>query len=168
MLSRSINFASFEAVLRARFPDPLDIPRVVDLVQMLWDRSEPSGYTPYVRENLLPNTPAHEALLLVSIGDRQVPPLSAHLMARTMGGVVNLAPVNREVFGIPSHTGMHTGSAMLEFSFGLADPVENVPAAGTPDPHSRIGESPAAFVMAREWLETGATQNRCEGPCDPG
>jgi hypothetical protein len=168
MLSRSINFASFEAVLRARFPDPLDIPRVVDLVQMLWDRSEPSGYTPYVRENLFPNTPAHEALLLVSIGDRQVPPLSAHLMARTMGGVVNLAPLNREIYGIPAHTGMHTGSAMLEFSFGLEDPVENVPAAGTPDPHSRIGESPAAFVMAREWLETGATQNRCEGPCDPG
>lgn len=167
MLSRSINFSSFEAVLRARFPDPLDIPRVVDLVQMLWDRTEPSGYTPYIRENLLPNTPSHEALLLVSIGDRQVPPLAAHLMARTIGGVVNLAPVNRELFGLPSHTGMHRGSAMLEFSFGLADPVENVPAPGTPDPHSRIGESPAAFEMAREWLETGATQNRCDGPCDP-
>lgn len=168
MLSRSINFSTFEALLRARFPDPLDIPRVVALVQMLWDRTEPSGYTPYIREDLFPNTPSHEALLLVSIGDRQVPPLAAHLMARTMGSVVNLAPVNRDVFGVPSRTGAHSGSAMIEFSFGLSEPVENVPAAGTPDPHSRIGESPAAFEMAREWLETGATQNRCDGPCDPG
>lgn len=89
-------------------------------------------------------------------------------MARTIGAVVNLAPVNRDVFGIPSRAGAHTGSAMLEFSFGLADPVGNVSAPGTPDPHSRIGESPAAFEMAREWLETGATQDRCDGPCDPG
>jgi len=167
MLNRSINFETFAGVLRARFPDPLDVQRVVGLVQMLWDRTEPSGWTPYVRTDRVPGTPAHEVLMLVSIGDRQVPPLAAHLMARTLDGVPNLAPVNRELYGIPTRTGSVSGSAMVEFDFGLPDAFENVPSPGTPDPHSRITESPPAFTMATEWLETGTVQNRCDGPCDP-
>jgi len=167
MLNRSINFTSFEMLLRARFPDPLDVQRVIGLVQMLWDRTEPSGWTPYLRTDRVPGTVEHEVLLLSAIGDRQVPTLAAHLMARTIGGVPNLAPLNRPVFGLTSQMGSHTGSAMIEFDFGLPEPLVNTPAAGTPDPHGRIGESPAAFVMGQTWLETGTTQNTCEGPCDP-
>jgi hypothetical protein len=79
---------------------------------MLWDRTEPSGWTPYIRTDRVPNTPAHEVLMLVSIGDRQVPPLAAHLMARTIGEAPNLAPVNRELWGISNRSGAVTGSAL--------------------------------------------------------
>ncbi len=167
MLARSVNFSTFDLLLRARFPNGLDVQRVLAVIQMLWDRTEPSGWTPYVRNDRVPGTVAHEVLLLSAIGDRQVPTLAAHLMARTLGDVPNLAPVNRELYGIPSVTGMHTGSSLLEFSFGLSEPLENVPPAGTPDPHSRIGESMPVFPMVLDWLATGATRNRCDGPCDP-
>jgi hypothetical protein len=167
MLARSINFSTFELLLRARFPNGLDVQRVLAIVQMLWDRSEPSGWTPYLRSDRVPGTPPHEVFLLVAIGDRQVTTLAAHLMARTIGSVPNLAPLNREVFGIPAVTGEHTGSAMVEFSFGLSEPLENVPPSGTPDPHGRIRESRAVFPMVLDWLRTGTTRNRCDGPCDP-
>lgn len=167
LLARSVNFTTFELLLRARFPNALDVQRVLGLVQMFWDRTEPSGWTPYIRNDRIAGTVPHEALLLVAIGDRQVTTLAAHLMARTIGAVPNLAPVNREVFGVPTVTGPHTGSAMIEFSFGLSEPLENVPPAGTPDPHSRIGESMPVFPMVLEWLASGTTRNRCDGPCDP-
>lgn len=167
MLARSTNFATFELLLRARFPHGLDVQRVLAIIQMLWDRTEPSGWTPYLRADRVPGTVPHEVLMLVAIGDRQVTTLSAHLMARTIGAVPNLAPLNREVFGVPTVTGAHTGSAMIEFSFGLREPLENVPPMGTPDPHSRIGESTPVFPMVLDWLSTGATRNRCDGPCDP-
>jgi hypothetical protein len=167
LLQRSSNFRRFEDILRPRFPNGLDIPRLLETIQLHWDRTEPSGWTPNIRNDRVAGTPAHEVLMLVAIGDRQVTTLGAHTMARSIGGVPNLAPVNRELFGLESRTGMHRGSAMIEFDFGLPEPLDNTPPTGTPDPHSRIGESPAVFMMAPEWLATGATQNRCDGPCDP-
>jgi hypothetical protein len=167
MLARSTNFATFELLLRARFPNGLDVQRVLAIIQMLWDRTEPSGWTPYIRTDRVPGTVPHEVLMLVAIGDRQVTTLAAHLMARTIGAVPNLAPLNREVFGVPTVMGEHAGSSMIEFSFGLREPLENVPPMGTPDPHSRIGESMPVFPMVLDWLGTGTTRNRCDGPCDP-
>jgi len=127
LLARSTNFATFELLLRARFPHGLDVQRVLAIIQMLWDRTEPSGWTPFLRADRIAGTIPHEVLLLVAIGDRQVTTLAAHLMARTIGEVPNLAPLNREVFGVPSVTGAHTGSAMVEFAFGLTEPLENLP-----------------------------------------
>ncbi|MBL8685065.1 MAG: hypothetical protein JNK05_38165 [Myxococcales bacterium] len=168
LLQRSSNFRRFEDILRPRFPNGLDIPRLLETIQLHWDRTEPSGWTPNIRTDRVAGTPAHEVLMLVAIGDRQVTTLGAHMMARSIGGVPNLAPVNREIFGLESRMGMHTGSAMIEFDFALPEPLDNTPPTGTPDPHSRIGESAPVFMMAPEWLATGATQNRCDGPCNPG
>ena len=42
----------------------------------------------------------------------------AHIMARTIGGVVNLAPTIRDVWGFEVVTGKHSGSAMVEIDFG--------------------------------------------------
>ena len=68
-----------------------DLPsfdRVVDRQHqgfISWDHTEPDGYVPYIRQNMLPNTPAHEVLLHIAIGDHQVSPLGAHFIARTIG-----------------------------------------------------------------------------------
>ena len=52
---------------------------------MLWDRVEPSGYTKYLRQDMLPGTPAHEVLMRAAVGDHQVTTLGAHIMARAVG-----------------------------------------------------------------------------------
>ena len=40
-----------------------NLPLALDLVQMLWDRSEPDGYAHRMTTNSLPNTPQHEVLM---------------------------------------------------------------------------------------------------------
>ncbi len=166
MLDRSVNFDDFGAIMRMAIADGADIPLTLGLVQQLWDRADPGSFSRHIRSGALANGHGHEALMLVAIGDHQVTTLSAHVMARAMGAP-NLMPVNRSVFAVEERAGPITGSAMIEFDFGLGpEPVDNVPMREGEDPHSRIAEIPAAFVMASEWYRTGVLEQRCTGPCD--
>jgi hypothetical protein len=142
---------------------------ILALIQGLWDRAEPTGYSKYIRENLLPGTPAHEVLIQVSKADHQVTNLGAHVMARTIGGMVNLAPTIRDVWGIEVVEGEHRGSAMLEIDFGNPlPPVTNIPhwADTLPDPHGRATELESLGGVLRRFYEEGVVSNPCDGPCD--
>ena len=44
LLFRSVDFNQFQLVLEAAYSDFHDQQLLVGLVQMLWDRAEPSGY----------------------------------------------------------------------------------------------------------------------------
>ena len=169
LLHRSKDFIDpFFTLLKNAFPDPIDLQLVLSMYQMLWDRTEPVGYTPYIRENMLPGTPAHEVLLPVAIGDHQVSTLGAHIMARTIGGVVNIAPSNRTIFGIDEVTGSHVGSAMIEYDFGLApEPTTNIPPSDGEDPHGKVRKLPSAEKSLDQFLRTGKIESFCDGPCDP-
>jgi hypothetical protein len=168
LLNRSKDFDPFFGLLRVAFPDPIDDQMVLALFQMLWDRSEPSGFSAYIREPTLPGTPAHEVLMPVAIRDHQVSTLGAHIMARAIGGVVNLAPTNRAIFGLDEREGPHAGSAMIEYSFGLApEPTTNVPASDGEDPHGKPRRLPAAERSLDRFLRTGVVESFCDGPCDP-
>ena len=170
LLNRSVNFDPFAAQLYALYNwNALDLQMNLALVQGLWDRAEPTGYSKYIRTNLLPGTPPHEVLIQVSKADHQVTNLGAHIMARTIGGVVNLAPTIRDVWGFDVVSGPHTGSAMVEVDFGNPDPpLTNIPHWGDTDedPHGRatelhnIGDTLSAFYA------TGVAENRCNGRCD--
>ncbi|HEY0138183.1 MAG TPA: hypothetical protein VGB85_29050, partial [Nannocystis sp.] len=156
LLNRSKDFTPFFELLKNAFPDPIDLQLVLGLYQMLWDRTEPVGYTPYIRENTLPGTPAHEVLMPVAIGDHQVSTLGAHIMARTIGGVVNIAPTNRSIFGIEEVPGPHVGSAMIEYDFGLApEPTTNIPPSDGEDPHGKVRKLGDAEKSLDQFLRTG-------------
>ena len=134
------------------------------LIQGLWDRAEPTGYSKYIRTDRFPGTPAHEVLIQVSKADHQVTNLGAHIMARTIGGVVNLAPVIRPVWGREEKAGRHTGSAMLEIDFGNDDPpITNIPhwADRFGDPHGRATELEGLGAALTQFYETGTIENPC-------
>ncbi|WP_434427773.1 hypothetical protein [Nannocystis pusilla] len=167
LLNRSVDFDSFFAVVQGAYPDPIDIQVVLGLVQMLWDRSEPNGYSHHIREPL-PNTPAHDVLLNVAIGDHQVTTLGAHIMARAIGGVANMGPVNRSIWGLEEVEGSHSGSAMVEFDFGLpAEPTVNVPMKEGEDPHGGPRKTAAANASMDKFFREGVVETFCDGPCDP-
>lgn len=167
LLNRSVDFDDFFTLLRTTYHDPIDIQLVLALVQTMWERSEPSGYSHHIRQPL-PNTPAHEVLLNVAIGDHQVSTLGAHVMARTIGGVVNMAPVNRSIWGIEEVQGPHKGSAMVEFDFGLPpEPTINVPMSEGDDPHGGPRKLAAANASMNKFFREGLVETFCEGPCDP-
>lgn len=182
LLYRSEDFNPFFFTIGLQYADSLDVNIVLGLVQMLWDRTEPIGYVAYLNQNMLPGTPQHQVLLQVAIGDHQVTPLGAHVIARTIGAQ-NLKPVNRELFQIPDADSGFTGSGIVEFDFSLPFAMTNCTSTNKecdcpayqpycneamsvgPDPHDAVRVLPAVVQMENEFLRNGVVKNFCGGAC---
>jgi hypothetical protein len=169
LLNRSVDFGPFFFLLQLIYQDNLDLQIVLGLVQMHWDRTEPNGYAPYITSNMLPGTPKHDVLLHVAIGDYQVSPLGAHLIARSVGAK-NLAPVNRSIYGLEEVTGPFSGSGIVEYDFNLPmAPTTNVPppGPGEDDPHDKVRVLDASYDQTNDFLREGVVKPYCDGPCNP-
>jgi hypothetical protein len=167
LLDRSVDFDPFFALAETTFMTALDKQLLIGLMQTIWDRAEPSGYSVHVSRDPLPGTSAHEVLMLVAIGDHQVTTLGAHVMARSIGAV-NLMPTNRTVWGIEEVRGPVTGSVMIEHDFGLPpEPLGNEPMREGDDPHGALAGVPTAAQTVDHFLRTGEAQMFCDGVCDP-
>jgi hypothetical protein len=170
LLDRSADFNGFFLIIQGAYPNPLDIQLGLGLIQSLWDRAEPDGYIPYISQNMLPNTPAHNILIHTAIGDQQVTPLGAHFIARTVGAQ-NLMTVNRELYGIQDAASGFSGNGICEWDFGLPasqSPVTNVPPpTSSPDPHDTLRQQADAQDMADIFFRTGVVTQTCPGggPC---
>ncbi|MEM7434390.1 MAG: hypothetical protein AAF436_04490, partial [Myxococcota bacterium] len=170
LLNRSVNLDEFAPLIYGPYDwNGLDVQMNLALIQGLWDRAEPTGYSKYIRTDRFPNTPAHEVLIQVSKSDHQVTNLGAHIMARTIGGVVNLAPLIRPVWGLDVVTGPHMGSGMVEVDFGNPEPpVGNSPPWDDTmqDPHGEATKLESLGTVLRNFYDTGVVENPCNGPCD--
>jgi hypothetical protein len=166
LLSRSVDFEPFFDIMRSSYPDSRQQMYLLDLTDMLWERTEPAGYAPYVLKDMLPGTPAHQVFINAAIGDHQVTTLGAHVMARTMG-MPHLDTGVRPIWGLESVPGPVQGSAIVEYAFGLPpDPVGNIPQTECEDPHGKLRRLPEFEQQIDTFLRTGAIENFCEnGVC---
>ncbi|MFO0755696.1 MAG: hypothetical protein U0359_04365 [Byssovorax sp.] len=169
LLNRSADFGFYFILLKGTYHTGRNIQLLIGALQMLWDRSEPDGYVPYLAKDPLPNTPVHEVLIADAIGDYQVTPLGAHMIARAVGAK-NLKPTNRPIWGVPDADGPFTGSGIQEWSFGLPEaPKTNIPpgVSDENDPHNKIRGMTEAIDQEDVFFRTGKVQSFCKGPCDP-
>jgi hypothetical protein len=99
LLRRSVDFDTYakgdfgadtDLGLYDNYPNELERPLVLALIQMLWDRSDPNGYAHHMTSDPLPNTPAHDVLLHVGFGDHQVADVTTEVEARTIGARVHM------------------------------------------------------------------------------
>ncbi len=165
LLLRSVDFEPFFDIVRGAFPDPRDVQLVLAFVQQLWDRVEPTGYARHLVSDPLPDTPAHRILFRAARGDHQVPPLGAHVMART-AGVPQLDTGLGQTVGLPLVAGPIDGSAYAEFDFGLPPaPVCNVPQALCEDPHGKLRGLDEARAQLDRFFRDGVVIEPCGGPC---
>jgi hypothetical protein len=168
LLNRSHDYPAYSLLLTGTYDNGLDAQLMLGVMQMFWDRTEPNGYAPYITSNPLPGTPAHEVLLHVAIGDFQVTPLGAHIIARTTGAK-NLKPVNREIYGVESVDGPIQGSAIVEYSFNLPEsPLTNIPppGKGDDDPHDKVRKLDPSYDQSNKFFREGIVANFCDGICD--
>ncbi|MEO7097597.1 MAG: hypothetical protein ABI175_30325, partial [Polyangiales bacterium] len=168
LLHRSADFGPFFFLLGTVYEDAQDLQVVLGLAQMLWDRTEPDGYLPYISENPLPGTPRHDILLHVAIGDHQVTPLGAHIIARAVKAKT-LTPNNRSIYGIDQVTGqIPSGSGIIEFEFGLPEaPKTNEPPTKGEDPHDLVRELQVSIDQTDRFFREGIIGQPCDGKCDP-
>jgi hypothetical protein len=166
LLTRSSNFEPFFDLLRGRYLDGRDVMHLLGLNQMLWDRTDPNGYMPYIRDERFPNTPPHEVVLRAVLGDHQVTTLGAHIMARAIGAPTVDMGV-RDVLGLKTVAAPVTGSGLVEYDLGLPpDPVENIPPFACEDPHGKIRSFDAARSQMDTFFRTGVIENHCpNGVC---
>jgi hypothetical protein len=177
LLNRSADFGPFFVLMKIAFGTGANIQTTLGLLQMVWDRTEPDGYMPYIVSNMLPSTPAHNILIHDNIGDYQVTPLGAHVIARAVGAK-NLSAVNREIYGIPDAPGPLTGPTIVEWSWGLEPaPETNIPPSNlcTPDasplcgdPHDQLRIQPSSIAQEVQFFHTGAVVQTCGGGGDGG
>lgn len=146
LLPRSVDFDEFAEVFYPYYPNETERPLVLDLMQMLWDRGEPDGYAERMTTDPLPDTPAHQVLLDVALGDHQVTDYQAEVEARTIGAEGHEPAVYRGrwpgmnvLWGVPAITEYpYRGSAIYYWDIG---PIRENPA----NPSSKIGTNPPPF-----------------------
>src|SRR5881394_2471930 len=106
-------------------------PLIFSLVQMLWDRGEPSGSAHHMTTDPLPNTPAHTILIHEAIGDHQVANVQTEVEARTIGASIYqpALTVGRSTdvtpfFAIPAIPSFpFDGSALVVWDHGCSTPA---------------------------------------------
>jgi hypothetical protein len=176
LLTRSVDFDEFAIPLYAAYPNELERPLLLSLIQMLWDRGEPNGYAHHLTSDPLPGTPAHEVLLHVAFGDHQVTNVATEVEARTIGASVYqpaLAPGRHSdvdpYFGIPAIPSFpFDGSALVIWDSGTpTPPTTNTPNRAGTDPHGRPRATASARLQKSEFLKPdGAVVDVCSGlPC---
>jgi hypothetical protein len=90
-------------------------------------------------------------------------------MARTLKAK-NLRPVNREIFGVESADGPLTGSAIVEYDFGVPEPTPGNTAPDKTnglDPHGKPRGLEPSYLQQDKWFREGIITPFCDGPCNP-
>ncbi len=179
LLTRSIDFDTYAGFLYPAYPNELSRPLALSLIQMLWDRGEPNGYAHRMTTQPLANTPPHEVLLNVALGDHQVTNWQADVEARTIGASIH-SPVVYEgrwpgvdvAWGIPRIDAYpFKGSAIVYWDGGPVrpdpmdpgevlgtdvPPLANVPNTSGEDPHSLPRNQSEEQQMVSQFLRPDA------------
>jgi hypothetical protein len=164
LLDRSADFTAFRFLIGLNYTNAKEAQIVMEIVQMLWDRTEPGGW---MGPEPLPGTPRKDLLFHVAIGDHQVSPLGAHWMARTVGAKL-MTPAARPIWGLPEQPYPFEGSGLVEFDTQQPEaPKTNRPPSSDVDPHNIVRSLDAAQKMADTFFRTGRIEGTCDGRCDP-
>jgi hypothetical protein len=176
LLRKSVDFDQYAQVLYANYPNELERPLILSLIQILWDRGEANGYAEQMTDNPLPNTPAHTVLLHEAFGDHQVANVATEVEARTIGASIRTPVLDpgrhtdrNPYFGIPPIPSYpYNGSALVVWDSGSpTPPANNTPPRAGADPHSHPRSTAAARAMKSEFLKLdGRVVDTCGGnPC---
>lgn len=172
LLNRSADWPGYEIVLRNSYDTDLNTQFMIDLIQQGWDRTEPSGYAQFISSDMLTGTPAHQLLIHPALGDHQVTPWGAHIIARAVGAKLPKADdgnVIRDVYDVPQVSSpMAAGdSALVEWEFGLPPaPLTNLAADEGCDPHDRVRDLIPSWKQQDTFFRTGVVEWTCDGICD--
>jgi hypothetical protein len=183
LLTRSVDWDPFAAVLYPNYPDELQRPLDLSLTQMLWDRGEANGYAEHMVRDPYPNTRLHSVLLLEAFGDHQVTNVATEVEARTIGASVRAPTLDPgrsadvvPFFGIPPIGSFpFTGRAALEVwdigplrangTLGTpTPPTTNTPNRVGRDPHGVLGGEPPARAQVSQFLKVDGSLIDVCGP----
>ena len=177
------SLVGYSNIFDLSYPNQPQRMLILDLIQTLWDRSDPDGYASHMTGGL-PATPTHHVLLQVAYGDHQVANVTAETEARTIGAAGVYPPLVPQRYGpykdpfwnIPAiATFPYDGSAITMFDSGPVrsggqlgtnwPPPEDQPNRSGVDPHSGPRNAPCGQEQKDAFLRpAGAVTAPCTGP----
>jgi len=173
LIRRSSDFDPFAAVLYRAYPNELERPLIISMLQMLWDRGDSDGYAWHMTGDPYPNTPAHKVLLEMAFGDHQVTNWATEVEARTIGAHLRApaldpgrSPEVTPYFGIPPIASYpFDGSALVVWDIGPTrdggakgtdpPPLGELPDRGGQDPHEAPRSEPLNRLQKSDFLQVG-------------
>ena len=173
LLPRSSDWPQFQAIFDQAYTDPADRLLALQLVQLLWDRGENSGYAQHLTADPYPGIEPKHVLLVQAFGDHQVANVSTEVLARTIGATVREPAVadgrSNDVdpqWGITALDPAHPSAGILVvWDYGTpAPPVVNLPPNETEhgiDPHGAGSREPMVLQQALTFLLTGEFTDPC-------
>lgn len=167
LLERSHDWPQYRTTLEGAFPSPLDQALIVSLMQIQWDRTEPTSVADIIVGDGFPGTPPKSVFMQIAIADDEVSNLASEYQARTMGIPV-LTPSPYTPYGV-EESAVPVESGLIIYDFGLGS---TIPATNEPPPenevHSNIRNKQATIDMMEHFFETGEIQQMCTGAkgCD--
>ncbi|MEI6446290.1 MAG: hypothetical protein WCO96_00250 [Actinomycetes bacterium] len=158
LLDRSTDFEGYLVAYKSSYGDALNRSLGLAMLQDIWDRAEPSGYVNRMTTNPLPNTPPHQVLMQVGLGDHQVHNITADTGARSIGASIHRPIVDAGRGGatnpgwnLPTITSYpFSGSALVYFDSG---PVRSNGSGGW------LGNTPPGFANVPPVEASGASGN---------
>jgi len=165
LLTRAQGFVPYFQILQSIHSDWADTTLSIPLMQMLWDEAEAGGWAHLLTERGVDEqTPTKQVLLQTAIGDASVTTLGAHVMARAYGASL-VEPATRPVFGLTERTPPFEGSALVEYDYGVEEPVESVVGDRVAGVHDVMRNERAAQDQIGAFLGEGVVRHFCDGPC---
>lgn len=178
LLPRSSDWPQFQTIFDVAYTDPVDRVLALQLIQLLWDRGENSGYVQHLTDDPYPGFEAKRVLLVQAFGDHQVANLSTEVLARTIGAAVyepSLAPGRSAdvdpQWGIPAlDLSSPATGVLVVWDYGTpAPPTVNLPPFEPDygaDPHGAGSDEQRVLQQALTFLFTGDLLDVCSAaPC---
>ena len=163
LLDRSTDFQGYLVAYKSGYKDALNRSLGLAMLQDIWDRAEPSGYVNHMTNNPLPNTPSHQVMMQVGLGDFQVHNITADTEARSIGASI-YSPIADTGRGGPTNPGWglspiasfpFSGSALVYFDSG---PVRSNGSGGW------LGNESPEFANVAPEKASGSTANSGQDP----
>jgi hypothetical protein len=164
LLYRSQDFEPFFLIFKTMYDSPLEIALWMGMFEAVWDSGEGAGWARSLTDEPVQGAEPKSLLMQVAIGDHQVSTLGAHVGARSVGARLIGTPA-REVWGLETAESGWTGSALVEFEYGIAEPATNIPPTDGEDPHESPRRDKAGQAQIDHFFRTGEVVDFCEGVC---
>ncbi|MGM0557551.1 MAG: hypothetical protein ACQEVA_14295 [Myxococcota bacterium] len=139
LLQRSVDFNTYFNALRTNYPATIDQTLALEIIQLLWDQTDPVTYLRHITAEPFEGNDPHYGLFAPAKGDYQVAVVTNEIAARSDIDIKLMENYGRDVYGVTPEPYPYTGSGVVLYDFGNPWPdVGNTPPSDDlGDPHGK-------------------------------
>jgi hypothetical protein len=135
LLQRSVDFNGYFNALRTNYPATIDQTLAIEIIQLLWDQTDPVTYLRHITAEPFEGNDTSYALFAPAKGDYQVAVLTNEIAARSNIDIKLMENYGRDVYGIDPEPYPYTGSGVVLYDFG-----NPWPGTGNTPPEDELGD----------------------------